>query len=452
VINRVVLFGATGDLAGRFLLPALVRSIAAGALPDDLHVVGAGEQDWDDDTFRRPVGARLTEHASVVPPAVRAAFLGRIRYRRVELDDPDSVRRAVRAVGGAAGSPVAVYLALPPGLFAPTLRSLAAVELPPGSRIAVEKPFGQDLAGAIALNAQLAQVSGEAGETAVFRVDHVLGMPRIRDLLERRGPGGDLEPVWNGTSIERIDLLWEETIGLEGRADFYDRTGAVRDVMQNHLVQVLALVAMEPPAGPGEHDLHAAKLAALRSVRGPLAEEVPAGTRRARYEAGRLAGDGTGTGPAVPGYAQEQGVVPDRGTETYAELVFTLDGPRWAGTRVVLRAGKALARDRKGVLLHLREPAPGSGTGDGGPVDQVWIGLDEPSPVTEPGPPVSGELSAYGHVLIDLLGGGSRLSVSADEAEQTWRIVEPVLEAWATGTTALAGYPAGSGGPEPIFP
>ena len=440
MITRLVLLGATGDLAGRFLLPGLARAVAAGELPEDVQVVAAAHQDWDDETFRDSIAPRLQQHAGDVPTSVRQALLRAVRYRRLDLEDAGSVAAAVHGFdgNGTGTDPVAVYLALPPALFPAAIDALGAAALPPGSRIAVEKPFGEDLDGAVALNAQLARVGGGAG--AVFRVDHVLGMPRVRSLAMLRSVGGALEPVWDSAHLEQVDVLWEETLGLEGRADFYDRTGAVRDVVQNHVVQVLALLAMEQP--PDERDLHAAKGALLRSVR----QLAPAATRRGRYTAGTLAG-----GAAVPGYADEPGVDPARCTETYAELVLELDAPRWAGTRFLLRAGKALAADRKGVLLHFRAAAPASDppAAERVAADQLWIDLDGPLEGPQPGGPpgVPGESAAYRQVLADLLGGGSRTSVSGEESELAWRIVQPVLDAWADGAVPLLEYPAGSPGP-----
>ena len=437
----LVLLGATGDLAGRFLLPALARLLAAGALPDDLRVVGAAPQAGDDATFRSHVEARLAAHATGVPSGVRRALLERLHYRRLDLADPVGVAGLLRSAGDDR-TPV-VYLALPPDLFSPALRALRAAGLPPGSRVAVEKPFGEDLAGAVALNAELAEATG--GGSAAYRVDHVLGMPTARALLGLRAPGADLAPLWDGEHLEQVDLLWEETLGLEGRADFFDRTGAVRDVVQNHVLQLLALVALEPPAGrdpEGDgHDLQDRTLALLRSVPALSAEQVPSRTRRGRYTAGRL----VGTGTPVPDYAEQEGVDPTRGTETYAEIVLEVDTPRWHGTRFVLRAGKALAAPRKGVQLHPRAGVhlPGSGTGP------LWIELDEPG-AAGPGAGVSGELLAYTAVLADVLSGGSALSVSAEVAEQTWRIVEPVLRSWASGAVPLLEHPAGSPGPPPL--
>jgi glucose-6-phosphate 1-dehydrogenase len=458
VIEKLVLFGASGDLAGRFLLPALAALQAANRLPAEFRVVGAARQDWDDHGFRRHAEERLDEHAADVPLEARRVLTRGLRYRQVDLEDS----RSITSVLEAAGSPddaLAAYLALPPGLFPAATTGLSRAGLPTGSRIVLEKPFGEDLEEAVALNALLAELFEQAGEQAVFRVDHVLGMAPVQNLLALRLANRVLEPLWNSDHIEQIEVLWEETLGLEGRAGYYDRTGAVKDVMQNHMLQVLSLLAMEPPASLDERDLRDAKVAVLRAMRPPRGEDIVSLTRRARYDAGRLCGE------TVPAYAAEDGVEPERGTETFAELVLGIDSPRWEGTRFVLRAGKALNRRRKGAVVRFR-PAAKSPFGDAEdvPADELHLGVDGPveialrlagrrddtpqlAPVSITGEPPSSGLPAYGHVLLGVLSGDNALSVRGDEAEQAWRVVTPVLEAWAEGRVPLEEYPAGSAGP-----
>ena len=272
MIARMLLFGATGDLAGRFLLPALARLQASGHIPEDFRVVGAARPGWDDATFQHRVGQQLEEHASDLSAELRRSFVRCLRYRAVDFADLDSVAEVVASAqpldgpGGASdvgdgragagessGStePLVAYLALPAAVFASAVEALGRVGLPTGSRVVLEKPFGEDLDSAIRLNELLARVVGVAGEGAVFRVDHVLGMATVQNLLAVRLANRVLEPVWNSAHIEEVELLWEETLGLEGRANFYDRTGALKDVIQNHLLQVMCLVAMEPPVSPG---------------------------------------------------------------------------------------------------------------------------------------------------------------------------------------------------------
>lgn len=446
MISRLLLLGATGDLAGRFLFPALARLTADGRLPDDLRVLACAHDDGDDETFATHVAARLASHAGDVPDEARQALLRRLRYRRVELNDPAGLAQAVADCArrdGASVVPVAAYLALPPRLFPAALRALEGAGLPPGSRVVVEKPFGESLDSAVALDALLARVTGGPGRVSPFRVDHALGMPAVRHLHGLRSPGAAFAEVWDSRSIAQVDVLWEETLALEGRADFYDRTGAVRDVVQNHLLQVLTLVAMELPHPTTDSALHDARLAVLRAVRAPSPGDLASRTRRGRYTPGRLAGSGGDARP-VRGYADEAGVDASRGTETYAELVLEVGSPRWAGTRFVLRAGKALAGHRKGVLLHLRDgvalPAAPATAGVAAADDALWLELDGAATA-------AAERSAYEAVLTDVLSGGSALSVSGKEAEESWRVVEPVLQGFAGGAVPLLEYAAGSPGP-----
>jgi glucose-6-phosphate 1-dehydrogenase len=453
MIERLVLFGATGDLAGRFLLPALAALQAAGKLTERFQVIGAAREELDDAAFRRSAAERLEEHAGEVPSRVRDSVVRMLLYRPVDIED---VRSVAALVDG--GPAVAAYLALPPAMFPAAVSALAEAGLPKGSRIVLEKPFGEDLESALALNRLLADAAGGAGEQAVFRVDHVLGMATVQNMLAMRLANPVLEAVWNSRHIERVEILWEETLALEGRAGYYDTAGALKDVMQNHMLQVLAMVAMEPPATPGERDLRDRKLEALRAIR-PLRRDVIASrTRRARYTAGRLATYPEGSGETVPAYADEKGVDPERKTETFAEVVLELDGERWAGVPFVLRAGKALSCRRKMVVVSFRGAAAGQAGG------QLRIGLDGPEDVTLlllggtpasvvplrlTAPPPPSDLPAYGRVLVDILDSGSTLSVRGDEAEAAWAAVTPVLEAWREGLVPLEEYPAGSAGPPP---
>ena len=254
----------------------------------------------------------------------------------------------------------------------------------------------------------------------------------------------------SGTALTstQVEILWEETLALEGRAGYYDRAGALKDVMQNHMLQVLSLLAMEPPARLDERELRDRKVDVLRSIRPPEFGR----TRRARYTAGRVAAPPEGSGENVPAYADEDGVEPERQTETFAEVALELEGERWAGTRFLLRAGKALSRRRKMAIVRFRSAA-----------DELRIGLDGPDDLTlqltggapaSPAPlrlsaaPPHDEVPAYGRVLLDVLNGGSTLSVRGDEAEQAWRVLTPVLEAWDEGLVPLEEYPAGSAGPQ----
>ena len=457
MIERLALFGATGDLAGRFLLPALASLHAAGRLPGSFEVIGAAREDLDEEAFRRTACVRWEQHAADLPASAREAVVRSLRYRPVDVADAGSVA----AVTDPGRSAVAVYLALPPGVFPAAVTALATIGLAAGSRIVLEKPFGEDLESAIALNRLVAEALGPAAEQTVFRVDHALGMATVQNLLALRVANNFLDAVWSSDHVDQIEILWEETLGLEGRAGYYDGVGALKDVLQNHMLQILSLIAMEPPAGCDGHDLHDRKLEVLRSVRPLTRADIVHRTRRGRYTAGRLA-----DGDDVPGYAEEDGVEAMRETETFAEVALELDSARWAGTRFVLRAGKALSRRRKMAIVRFR-PArvPPLDDRSGQPVaNELQIGVDGPDEISlhltggAPGSlgplilsatPSGSDLHAYGRVLLDVLNGGSTLSIRGDEAEEAWRVVTPVLEAWADGVVSLEEYPAGSEGPPP---
>ena len=410
MIRTLLLLGATGDLTTRFLLPALGALDGAGRLPAGFRVVGAARTDLDDDGFRRLAGN-----------AVRPDLLG---YRTVDLADASTLAAALDHLE----EPVAVYLALPPGVFATTIRSLGEVALPPGSRVAVEKPFGEDLESARALNALLEETRVDA-----YRVDHVLGMETTQNLVAVRRGNPVVEQLWGAASVEEVEILWEETLALEGRAGYYDHAGALKDVLQSHMLQLLALVGMDPSVD--DEDLHERKLEVLGSVR-----LVP-GSRRARYTAGRLA-----DGREVGAYAGEEGVDARRRTETFVEVALELALPRWNGTRFVLRAGKALADRRKLVRLRFRGGG-GLELGIDGPEDVVLRLERVGGPLELRGPTPGEGLPPYAHVLLDVLDGTSALSVGGDEAELAWRVVAPVLASWEAGEAPLEEYAAGSSGP-----
>jgi glucose-6-phosphate 1-dehydrogenase len=279
----------------------------------------------------------------------------------------------------------------------------------------------------------------------------------VHNVLGLRFANRLFEPLWNREHIDRVEIVWEETLALEGRAGYYDAAGALKDMIQNHLLQLLCLVGMEPPATLRERDLRDRKVELLRAVRGPSPEEAGRQTIRARYSAGRI-GD-----REVPAYAEEEGVDPERGTETFAEVTLTVDNPRWSGVPFVLRSGKALSQDRAEVAIRFR-PASHSTFGQQAEPNVLRLRLEPDSVslgvnVNGPGDPfvlekieLSAELApqgmpAYARLLLDALEGDPTLSIRADEAEESWRIVEPVLRAWEQDRVPLLEYPAGSDGP-----
>jgi glucose-6-phosphate 1-dehydrogenase len=451
MIDRLVVFGGTGDLMGRYLLPGLAALQARGHLPERFELVAASREDWDDEQFRTWAAGWLKRRTTGADAAATAALVRASRYRRIDLGDPASVTACLAGEG-----PVAVYLALPPAVFPSAVAALHRAGLPAESEVILEKPFGEDLDSARALNRLLAE---QMDERHVFRVDHFLAMTTVQNVLGTRLANRVLEPIWTSAHIDEIEIVWDESLALEGRAGYYDHVGALKDMVQNHLLQLLCLVAMEPPISLGERDLRDRKVDLLRSVRLLEADDVATRTRRARYRAGRV------RDRDIPAYVEEDGVTPEHGTETFAEVVLELESWRWSGTRFRLRTGKALGQDRKEIVVHFR-PVPHhpfdqpqgptanllhfgldpegfslalTGTGPGATLSLVPLVLS-----AEMEPP---ELPAYGRILLDVLRGEATLSIRGDEAEEAWRIVTPVLEGWSRNLAPLEEYDAGSNGP-----
>ncbi|MEU1870241.1 MULTISPECIES: glucose-6-phosphate dehydrogenase [unclassified Streptomyces] len=451
-IRRLVVFGGTGDLTGRYLLPALAALYTAGHLDERFILRAASREDWDGARYREWADGQLARHGTGFPADARRAVTASADYRRADVTDPADVAAAV-----AGDDAVAVYLALPPALFAATVTALHRAGLPPGTRIVLEKPFGENLSDAQELNRLLSEL---VPERAVFRVDHFLAMTTVQNVLGSRLANRMLEPIWNSTHIAEIEIVWDETLALEGRAGYYDQVGALKDMVQNHLLQLLCLVAMEPPLTLGERDLRDRKVDVLRSVR-PLTDyDVVQRTRRARYSGGRAADH------EVPAYADEAGVDPQRRTETFAEIVLELDSWRWAGTRFRLRSGKALGRNRMEVAVRFRSvPHLPFGQDQDVRPNVLRFGLEPESlsmdlTATGSRPETLTQLSltarmdapdlpAYGRLLLDVFQGNPALSIRGDEAEEAWRVVEPVLSAWERGLVPLEEYPVGSDGPPP---
>ncbi|HEY1293466.1 MAG TPA: glucose-6-phosphate dehydrogenase [Chloroflexota bacterium] len=451
MIDRLLLFGATGDLTARYLLPGMAALDAAGLLPSGFQLIAVGRHEWSDADFRRWATEQFARHGGGLPQGAVDQVLASARYSRADAGDAQAV---VPLVAG--GSPVAAYLALPPAVFAAAVSALHEAGLPPGSTIALEKPFGQSLQDAVELNRLIAKT---LAEDSVFRIDHFLAMSTVQNMLGTRLANRLLEPIWNSAHIESIEIVWDETVALEGRAGYYDGVGALRDMVQNHLLQLLCLAAMEPPVSAGERDLRDRKLDVLRSVRPLSKRDIRERTRRARYSAGRI-GD-----RVLPSYADEDGVDPSRRTETFAQMELEIDSWRWKGTRFTLRTGKALGSDRSEVAVNFRpvphllfqeadDPAP----------NVLRFGLDPETislELTGRGPGHTFQLSpltlharleppvlpAYASVLLDILNRNPALSIRGDEAEESWRIVEPVLDAWSQDVVPLEEYPAGSDGP-----
>ena len=453
MIRRMLVFGASGDLTFRYLLPALTRLREAGRLPEGFTISALARNDWETQSYRARAKERLARHAPDASEEARSDLVEALQYHRADVTDPKGVRAAL---GEDRGEPIVASLALPPAVFAAAIEALKTAGLAEGSRVVVEKPFGEGLESARKLNRLLHEAFPEE---AVFRADHFLGLQTVQNVLGLRFANRVFEPLWNHDHVERVEIVWDETLALEGRAVYYDTAGAAKDMIQNHLLQLLCLVGMEPPITLDERDLRDRKVDLLRAVRRLSPAEAERFSVRARYAAGRI-GD-----TEVPAYAEEEGIDPERETETFAEITLFVDNWRWSGVPFVLRTGKALARDRAQISVHFK-PVPHPAFGQktlpepnvlrlGLDPDRISLGVE----INGPGDPFDlehvelgaelapQEMPAYGRLLLGVLEGDPTLSIRADEAEESWRIVEPVLEAWNEGRVPLLEYPAGSEGP-----
>ena len=450
MIDRIVLFGATGDLTARLLLPSLAVLLQDGKVPPDLTILGLARSQHDTEWFRADMTAALERHAAGVEPRVREGLVQALEYRTTDVTAPEDVRQALHGLE----RPALLYLALAPHLFEPTLLAIASAGLPQGSAIAVEKPFGESLASAIHLNALLRE---HFPTTTVFRVDHFLSDGLVQQVVALRFANRFFEPLWNNEHIERVDIVWDETLTLEGRAAYYDTAGALKDMLQNHLLEVLAIFAMDQPARRlDEPSFRDARVAVLRAIPAMSREEVKRRSVRGRYIAGNI------EGRTIPSYVDEQGIDPDRDTETFAQVTLEVANWRWAGVPFTLRSGKALGADRGEVVVTFKGvPDAAHRTQDLRP-NVLRMGLMEPSvrlsvnllgrdlaihpDELEISRPPEGR-PAYANLLLAMLNGNAMLTIRNDEAEESWRIMEPVLQAWDDGAVPLLDYPAGSAGP-----
>jgi glucose-6-phosphate 1-dehydrogenase len=455
-VKRIVIFGATGDLTGRYLLPALAKLYEDGKLPDGVRITGVDRRTWEDDEggFRALVLNNLESFGGNLRADTRARMADKVvDYRTADVTDAGSVISALEPLN----EPILAYLALPPAVFAPTLDALKEAGLPEGSRVAIEKPFGENLESAQALNRQL---HGFLPEKDIYRIDHFLAWQPFPTIMGLRFANGILEPLWDRNYIERVEIFWEETLALEGRAGYFDRAGAYKDLVQNHLLQLLCLTAMEAPTELHRRNLRDRKVDLLRSIRRHTPEEAQTLTIRARYGAGTIEERN------IPAYADEEGVDPSRETETFAQVTFMIDNLRWAGVPFVLRGGKALGGFRGEIAVHFK-PVPHLAFQRAGAPrpnvlrlrlapDRVSLNLNVNGPY-DPFDLDEIELeaafdprefySAYERVFEDLMEGNTTLFVRGDEAEEAWRVSEPILDAWRSGQVPLLEYPAGSDGP-----
>jgi glucose-6-phosphate 1-dehydrogenase len=442
----MVLFGASGDLTSRLLMPAVAQLVEAKLLPEGLTIVGSALAEWSSEDFREHIATELEKHVTVTP-AARDALLSMLSFQ------PADVTRAedVRAVIGDDHPSTLVYLALPPALLESVLPALAKADLGASDAVAIEKPFGTDLRSAHHLN-EILRI--QLPRPTILRIDHFLSSELVRRIIVLRFLNRVFEPTLTAVHVERVDISWLESLTLEGRADYYDTAGALKDMIQNHLMEAMALVLMEQPARLDSDSFRGNRVEALRAVRTPTPESIPTHTIRARYSAGTVGSR------HVPSYVDEPGVDRARGTETYASLTLEVHSPRWDGVPFTLRSGKALPADTAEIAFHFR-PVPRyiADLWPGIEPNVLRIGLADPyvrlaTSLTSPDrPPEMRELemkssppkrTPYANLILMMLSGDPTLFIRGDEVEESWRIIDPVVDAWSAGEVPMQEYPAGT--------
>jgi glucose-6-phosphate 1-dehydrogenase len=470
--TTLVIFGASGDLTKRKLLPALYQLSRGQRLPARFSVIGVARSAMTDEEFRRQFHSSLKEFAGIDQPDEVSNTLARgLSYLSGEMDDPDLYARIARALQeGHAPDGVLFYLAIPPTVYGKVVEQLGAAGLtrpssPSGyRRVIVEKPFGTDLASARALNAVMHQ---HLDESQIFRIDHYLGKETVQNLLVFRFANGMFEPVWNRRYIDHVQITAAETVGVERRAAYYEGAGALRDMVQNHLMQLLSLVAMEPPITFAAENVRDRKLDALLSIQPLLEDGAASNVIRAQYSAGWV------NGSEVPGYRDEDGVSRTSATETYVALRAQLDSWRWAGVPFYIRTGKRLAKRTTEIAIQFRRPPLHifkrvSPTPIASNLLVVNVQPDEgisvrfeaklPGSRMQLAPVMmnfrygsafgSAVPEAYETLLLDAMLGDPTLFARHDFVEASWALITPVHDAWrASATPTLPMYEAGEWSP-----
>ena len=472
--TTLIIFGGTGDLAQRKLLPAVYNLAHEGALPERFNLIGTARRDMPDEDFRNFARESITKYSRRHPDdKVLSSLLSRMRYVGAAFDDPkgyDEIARHAGEMDDEAGLPFnrIFYLATAPGFFETIAESLGAHGLDQRQsaevRLVVEKPFGRDLESAQALNHALLSVFDER---QIYRIDHYLGKETVQNILVLRFGNGIFEPLWNRSYIDNVQITAAEDIGIGTRAEYYDHSGALRDIVQNHLLQLLTILSMEPPVSFSADEVRNEKVKVLHAIRPPAVEAVPERVVRGQYAAGMAEGHD------VPGYLEEQGVAPGSKTETYVALRLAIDNWRWAGVPIFLRAGKRLARKTTEIAVTLK-PVPHLAFQQSGSLgvqpNQLVLSVQPNEGVSLslvakiPGAkmrvrPVNMEFlygtsfmsqspEAYERLILDTMRGDATLFARDDEVEAAWGIVDPILQAWEQNPEIpLPQYPAGSPGP-----
>ena len=465
-ISTLVMFGATGDLARRMLLPSLYGLDSDGLLPSDLRIIGTARTDLDDTAFRERAEEALKEHlqAGFFQHGIAERFLARLHYVTLDITHPDAFKNLARAIGDPCHG-VGIFLSTAPSLFKPTIDGLASAGLAcPTVRMALEKPLGTDLESSREINDA---VAAHFPEERTFRIDHYLGKETVQNLIALRFANLMFEPLWNSTHIDHVQITVAETVGLEGRGDYYEGAGALRDMVQNHMLQLLALVAMEPPSDFNSTAVRDEKVKVLRAIRPITAADVEQTTVTGQYSRGAIDGE------PVPGYDEEIGH--DSDTETFVALKVHVDNWRWKGVPFYLRTGKRMPERDTEIFIQFKD-VPFSIFASRGATtrpNKLIIGL-QPTESIElrlmaktPGLDRQGvrlreipldlglanafseyrRRIAYERLLLDLIEGDPTLFVRRDEVEAQWAWIDRIRAAWAEKGLTPRPYAAGTWGP-----
>ena len=458
--DRLLLFGATGDLAQRMLLPSLFALDADGLLAPDLKVIGTARSDMSDSEYRNFARAALEKYLPADRRGRMAEFINRLSYQTLDATTLGGYADLAKKVGTPQRG-LAIFLSTAPSLFGPTIKGLQSAGLTGENvRMCLEKPLGTDLGTSREINDA---VAGAFPESRIFRIDHYLGKETVQNLLALRFANIMFEPLWNAAHIDHVQITVAETVGLEGRVAFYDDAGAIRDMVQNHMLQLLALVAMEPPAHFDATAVRDEKVKVLRALRPVSAGETVTG----QYRAGAIGGQ------AVPGYDDELGK--DSGTETFVAIKGHVDNWRWKGVPFYLRTGKRMPKRVTEIVIQFRSVPHSIFAGKGATMqpNRLVIGIQPEENITlslmakVPGldregirlrqvplniampDAFSGAVRriAYERLLLDLVEGDQTLFVRRDEVEAQWEWVDAIRAGWATDGLTPKTYTAGSWGP-----